>query len=269
MASQRFIDDVYRLAAKALASGATRVSQSVIDWNVSGPCTNPWTTTYWGRPSRDDLSKKVVIKRGSAHTLFIDMHTACHKCEKCLEARARLWTARATQEITDSVRTWYGTLTLSPDVHHTALLRARAREWAQGVDYETLPQSERWALLVAQIQLEHTKYLKRIRSETLQKCGLRDVPSVRAFRYLLVTERHASGVPHFHMLVHEVSPDIPVRKRTLDWQYRLGLVRQWRLVDDTYPAGYVSKYLSKDALSRVRASLGYGNARSRIGDIHL
>lgn len=195
--------------------------------------------------------------------MSVEIVTPCHKCTECLKARQRLWTARAIQETKDSYRTWYGTLTLSPTAWTIALTRARAAEAAQGVDYDQLPPAERWALWVAQIQPEITKYLKRVRSEGLRKAGFRDVSAVKPYRYLLVTEKHKSGVPHFHALVHEVSPDIPVRKATLDGQWTLGLIRQWRLVDDTRPAHYVCKYLAKDALTRVRASIAYGDARSR------
>lgn len=269
MASQRWIGDVYRLAAKALSQGAIRKSQSAIYWDISGVCQDPWLTTYWGRPPADEGVKRVLIGPGKAHTMYVDIETPCHKCEACLKHRAQLWTARATQEIKDSVRTWYGTLTLSPDAWMKALLRARARESAQGVDYEALPADERWALWVAQIQPEMTKYLKRVRMEGIRKAGFADTPGVKPYRYLLVTEAHQSGVPHFHMLVHEVYPDIPVRKATLDGQYKLGLVRQWRLVSDTYPAHYVCKYLSKDARARVRASQEYGSARSTREAIQL
>ena len=201
--------------------------------------------------------------------MSVTIITPCHKCDPCLKARARLWTARATQEITDSVRTWWGTLTLSPDTWMRALSQARARERAQGIDFDRLPSPERFALWNQQIQPEVTKYLKRVRSEVLRNAGLSDGAGLKPLRYLLVTEAHQSGVPHYHMLVHEVSPDMPVRKRTLDDQWSLGLIRQWRLVSDTVPAHYVCKYLSKDARTRVRNSTDYGVARTRIGHVAL
>ena len=178
--------------------------------------------------------------------------TPCHKCEPCLEARQKLWTARATQEIKDSVRTWFGTLTLSPDTWMLALSRARARQAAQGVAFDLLPEGEKFTLWNAQIAPEITKYLKRVRFE----CG-------GTLRYLFVTEAHQSGVPHYHALVHECDPANPVRKRTLDRQWTLGLVKQWRLVDDVAPAHYVCKYLGKDQRARTRASQDYGSSPYR------
>ena len=179
--------------------------------------------------------------------------TPCHKCGPCLEARQRLWTARATQEIKDSVRTWWGTLTLSPDVAHLALSRARARESSQGIDFDLLPEAEKFGLWHAQIAPEITKYLKRIRHHM----------GTDAMRYLFVVEAHESGVPHYHALIHECDPAKPVRKRTLDSQWTLGLIKQWRLVNDIYPAGYVCKYLAKDARARLRASQDYGSSPYR------
>ena len=184
--------------------------------------------------------------------MYVDIITPCHKCEVCLKARQRLWTARALQEVKDSVRTWWGTLTLSPDTWMLALSRARAREAAQGVDYDLLPPDEKFRLWDAQVKPEITKFLKRVRAQ-----------SAAPLRYLLVTEAHESGVPHYHALVHECDPAKPVRKRVLDSQWTLGEIKQWRLVSDRRPAHYVCKYLSKDARTRILASQDYGSSPYR------
>lgn len=203
--------------------------------------------------------------------------TKCHKCGTCLKERSKLWTARAIAETEMAHRTWFGTLTLSPDAAFLALSRARARESAQGVDFDGLPPEERFALWNSQIQPEITKFLKRLRMEVLRSAGLDSQAVKWPIRYLFVVERHASGVPHYHALIHETRPDIPVRKRMLDNQWKLGFT-QFRLVDEAFPvdtwaggeyvapsgmkpAAYVCKYLAKDALARVRASTAYGVAR--------
>ena len=212
--------------------------------------------------------------------MAVIIHTPCHKCEWCLKQRTKLWTARAIAECQMAERTWFGTITLSPDAAHLALSRARARESAQGVDFESLPESERFALWNRQIQVEITKWLKRLRMEALRAAGAEYSGIQQPFRYLLVVERHASGVPHYHALIHETRPDIPVRKRMLDQQWRMGFTH-FRLVDEAFPedtwasgsyvapsgsrpAHYVCKYLSKDALARVRASTAYGQARLSV-----
>lgn len=282
------MQDVYRLAARALASGGQRVSVSTIVWHVEGVCTDPFCTTYWGRPSAPTVAearrrgyrfysedrgnfghvKHMTVNAMSGDIpMFVDIYTACHKCEACLEHRASLWRMRATQETKDSVRTWFGTLTLSPDEAFLALSRARAREGT--ASYDALPPEKRFILWDAQIWPQVKLYLKRVRSEGLRKAGFPTDGGWKPYRYLLVTERHESGVPHYHALVHEVHPAIPVRKATLDRQWTLGEIRQWRLVSDVRPASYVAKYLSSDIAARVRASQNYGEARSTTTDIHL
>lgn len=201
--------------------------------------------------------------------MCVTIITKCHKCEICLREKAALWTARAIQECNDASRTWFGTLTLSPDAWMLALSRARARERAQGIDYDQLPPPERFALWNSQIQVDITKYIKRVRMEALRLAGAPDNVPQSPIRYLFVVEKHQSGVPHYHALIHETLPGIPVRKHTLDDQWKLGFTK-WRLIPDlvetddgTYykPARYVCKYLQKDAFGRTRASIDYGVAR--------
>lgn len=280
MTAQRHYLDVLRLAAKALENGAVWRGSATILWDISGSCEAPFTTTYWGRPSKTQYEKWVVIGKVTNQTRFVEIVTKCHKCTTCLKERARLWKARAVQEIKQSERTWFGTLTLSPEAWSLALSRARARASARGVDYASLSEKERFALWDRQIQTEITKWLKRLRMDVIRKAGV-EHPVKTPFRYLFVVEKHASGVPHYHVLIHETSPDIPVRKRQLDGQWSLGFT-QFKLVEEEFPdwgsdphhnqsparaAGYVAKYVGKDMLSRVRASQGYGKARLDVRKI--
>lgn len=96
-----------------------------------------------------------------------------------------------------------------------------------------------------EISKEITKYFKRLR-----KSGLK-------FRYVLVTEAHKDGYPHYHALVHEVSAQIP--KQKLEEQWPFGFTT-FRLVKDMKAAYYIAKYLAKDARTRIRASQGYGQS---------
>ena len=266
---QKPVDHVYRMAARALARGATRKGVTQIEWDVSGRCVKPYSTTYWGRPAAETSNKylyglpatrnmpgvrdkTVLIRRNGDVPMYVTILTPCHKCEVCLEARQRLWTARAVQEIKDSVRTWYGTLTLRPDAYVLALMRARAKEAAQGVAFDLLEEDEKFGLIHAQIRPEIQKFLKRLRAAI----------GPESLRHLVVAEAHQSGVPHYHALIHECDPARPVRKRQLDAQWKLGF-SQWRLVSDIYPAGYVCKYLAKDAKARVMASEDYGSSPFR------
>lgn len=94
---------------------------------------------------------------------------------------------------------------------------------------------------------EITRYLKRVRKE-----------SKSSFRYLLVMEAHKSGLPHYHMLLHEKPFGGEIPKRILKYQWHLGHT-DFKLVDDAqHKAEYMCKYLAKSLLARVRASKGYG-----------
>lgn len=254
------------MAADALSRGAIRKSATEIVWDISGVCVKPYSTVYWGRPAAETAekhmygtpadaygrgvrSKTVLISRKGNIPMYCEILTPCHKCERCLQRRQALWTARATQEIKDSVRTWFGTLTLNPDAYMLALSRARHRESVQGVAYDLLPDDEKFRRLHSQIKPEIVKFLKRLRAAT----------GPESLRYLLVTEAHQSGVPHYHALIHECDPAKPVRKRQLDAQWKLGFGK-WRLVSDIHPAHYVCKYLAKDMRARLLASQDYGSS---------
>jgi hypothetical protein len=118
----------------------------------------------------------------------------------------------------------------------------------QGIDFERLPPAEQFSLRHTEISRELTKYLKRVRKESGAK-----------FRFLLVAEAHKSGLPHYHLLLHEHDQFRPVRKSVLEAQWKAYGFSKWRLIEDERAARYVCKYLSKDAIARVRASIRYGS----------
>lgn len=94
--------------------------------------------------------------------------------------------------------------------------------------------------------MEITKYLKRVRKK-----------SGAPLRYILVAEAHKSGLPHYHMLIHECDPSRQVRHKDLTAAWSWGFTR-FKLVETSNTAWYVCKYLSKAQLARVRASVRYG-----------
>ena len=171
-------------------------------------------------------------------------------CQQCLQLRSSEWRYRATSEMRESARTWFGTLTLRPEEHHKMVSRARQRLWSGGTDFDALSPHEQFMERMTEIGREVTLYLKRVRKES----GAR-------VRYLLVAEAHKSGLPHLHILVHEVDVDRPVRHKTLAEQWKLGFTR-FKLALDVKTASYVCKYISKALLARVRASLGYGRGEA-------
>lgn len=171
-----------------------------------------------------------------------------------------MWSIRALSEAQGASRTWFGTLTLRPELHHRALCEVRYTEQAQGVDYDALPEAERFALLSAVGGKLITDFLKRVRKETSASP-----------RYLLVTEQHQTGLPHWHILLHEQFGQSPVTKRLLERQWIAGF-SHWRLVDNDAleqrkRISYVCKYVAKDTLCRVRASIKYGEADHLSGEL--
>lgn len=196
------------------------------------PCLSPIPRYGIGLPD--------LVKAGP--TLPVEIAARCRSCENCLAHRRQLWTARAVDEIAAARRTWFGTLTVAP-AHRfryeiaADLLRPCGQSSQQWTE-------QRFKVLASAVGKEVTLMFKRMRKQK------------HTFRYLLVTEAHKNGWPHFHLLLHENAD--PIRKRVLDEAWPLGF-SNWKLVGDD-PAGavYTCKYLAKDALTRVRASQKYG-----------
>lgn len=182
-------------------------------------------------------------------TMYMDIGTRCRKCDNCRKARMILWRHRVREEVRRAARSWFGTLTLSPMEQYRMLSIARLTAHRTSVPWDTLSEEERFRKVADTSLKEVTKYIKRVRKEAA-------VP----FRYIVVTEKHMSGLPHFHMLLHE-SDLKTVRHKTLSSQWRLGF-EKWRLVpfDNPKSAEYVCKYISKSAATRIRASLDYGRS---------
>lgn len=95
------------------------------------------------------------------------------------------------------------------------------------------------------VSKELTKYFKRLRKKGAE------------FRFVLVAEAHKDGYPHFHALLHE--RDAVITKSTLQGEWPYGFTT-CKLVKDERAAHYVAKYLAKDARTRIRASLHYGQS---------
>jgi len=213
----------------------TVASPARIEYDAAGRCEAPIPITMEGRPYRAD-AKGVPL--GRSKILVLATEARCRKCSACLAARRREWTRRAVVECERSHRTWFGTLTLRPGEHALAKFRAMAH-------YRT--RDPTFAQITDMIGKDVTRMVKRVREATKAR-----------MKYLLVVEAHASGLPHFHMLVHEQS-GTKITKRMLESQWPLGFTK-WKLVEETARgAGYTCKYLAKEAASRVRASRFYGS----------
>lgn len=248
-------DTIFHLTRRALEAGGTMLTPFTTEWNVAGNCSSPVGLELYGRPDVNTPDQRHFewLGRGFRHGMRVLMDLRCRRCDNCLRCRCRLWDGRAQIELLRSKRSWFGTLTLRPDEHYKVLCQARAWCKSRGVDFDALSFGEQFAERHRVISAEITKFLKRVRKESGAK-----------LRYLLVAEHHKSGLPHYHVLVHEMAGDAPVSYRTLTSQWPFGFSK-WKLVTDTKPARYVTKYLSKTIAARVRASIRYGDTSSDIG----
>jgi len=251
MARKVPIESAHRLALKAMSSPtAKRTGMSTLEWDVSGRCESPRKAVIEGRPDRD-TDQGYGWAPGKLGPIWIEMEIPCRRCPACLRARANLWRHRARAEIQGAQRTWFGTMTLSPERHQHWLNVCRHRcRTEKGVDYDTLSKLEQFQRRCWAISPELTKWLKRVRKN-----------SGANMRFMLVAEAHKSGLPHFHGLFHEgVGPALLHRHLYDAWNQ--GLVRSFKLVaeDDEGAEYYVTKYLNKSSLARVRASLDYGSS---------
>lgn len=241
------MDVARRVAVKALESGAKRDSVGAIEADFAASCQAPQMVSLVGRREMEFSDERYRYSADGMTSMEVNMWTRCRKCEACLKHRARLWTARAKAEINYSPRTWFGTLTLAPEHHQRAQVAAWVRERTRGCEFDRLTEGEKFCALDRQIFPHIRKMLGRIRKNS----GAR-------IRYLCVTEAHKSGLPHYHLLVHETARDEEVKYAHIGYSWPLGH-SQFRLVSDARPASYVGKYVSKDARARVRASGAYGN----------
>lgn len=213
----------------------------------AGDCMEPIIMELQGKPYLDHPSGMY----SKPH--YLDMPVRCRQCENCLKHRRRLWTARAIDECALAHRNWFGTLTIRPEDRVRYLYDAQLRnERATGDSWGATSYADQYRYLCMAILPDVTKFLKRVRKN-----------AGTPFRYLLVTEAHEDGFPHLHMILHESEGS--VRKSVLEAAWRSGF-SHWRLLRDGDPKGayYACKYLSKSALTRIRASQRYGQEARKV-----
>lgn len=237
---------VHEVQKAALASGGQVRSlpgllhSRTVEWDVARDCLAPVHVTLHGRPE----GELVVTARNPSR--FVEMWVACRKCERCLRRRAAMWRLRAVAEYRLSARTWLATMTLRPEAYAQCLSLARRRLDKARTDLDGLPVHEQFLAVEAEGYRNVQLWLKRLRKNT--GCPL---------RYLAITEAHKSGVPHWHLLLHEQDFDRPIRHKVLSGSWHLGY-DDYRLIHDVKAAAYSAKYLGKEVSARVRASGLYG-----------
>lgn len=195
--------------------------------------------TYW----RGSLGQTPTVRH-------VDIAVRCRKCEACMRARRNQWIARAKSEISHAPRTWFGTLTLRPEIQFRFVALARAKLFQGGTNYDDLSPDEQFAERCRPLVRELQLYFKRLRKAGCQ------------FRYVVAIERHKSGAPHAHLLLHEIK--LPVRYKALSDHWSAGFSK-FNLVaegEESRAAHYVAKYLTK-SYGRMLASSRYGKTPDR------
>lgn len=240
---QRFAET----ARTALDGGAVIESLGRLSWNLARTCEAP---VYRQMTSRDQPEGPWITRTRTASSRSdIDFEVPCRRCGSCLKRRAAHWRMRAAAETAAAPRTWFVTLTFSPAEHFRMMCQASARLTRSGASFEALGADEQFAERHRECAKEITLWLKRVRKNS----GVE-------LRYFLVAEAHKSGLPHYHLLVHEVREDAPVRAKVLKGAWKAGFssVELVAQAEGQRSAAYVAKYMSKDASARARASRGYG-----------
>lgn len=217
---------------------------------VQDPATGFWWVAYQG-----DCLYPGIMNAHDIHGTRAKRLVRCRQCSTCRRAKRNYWAYAALEQTRiaqeSGQRTWFGTLTLSPAAQGIMLDRARLASDEPNASYWDDPKCDRrFSGVRKELQLEVRRYWARLR-----KTGHR-------FKYLLVFERHKTGLPHMHFLLHEVSG--PVRKRELEAQWLWGFSKpilvggsSKRTIPPTQAAFYVAKYLSKSNQARQIASKGY------------
>lgn len=272
---------VRALFVRALASGGRQIGPFTVEWEIHGKCLMPvrreiaarkarsLSLTRWGFQAKrfpdifSTMEDTVMTSDRKVTTEYFKdengpysvlLTVKCRRCDNCRKERRNKWALRAMCEIAQSSRTWFGTATLSPEWQARFGLQAAEAARKRGLVLEALSFDEQFLLRHRQITREFTLIFKRMRKERHQ------------FRYMLVVEPHTGdgengGLPHYHLLVHEIGA--PISKRVLEAAWPFGFTT-WRLAQDGKPSWYVAKYLGKVQSARVRASLHYGRLRAAL-----
>lgn len=246
--------------AGAIVAAKTRDPSGYPVAHYHGDCTAPLQVALGARDSAVvPISGKLGKFNGRP---WVDALVRCRNCDACAKHRRRLWTARAMDEIITHPRTWFVTLTFSPEWQAKVTMLAARKDRR----FDALTEAEQFSLRADVVAPEVTKWLKRLRATAERRAAAQDkaLPKVR---YLWVAEAHKSGLPHIHALVHEAIGGGSLLYRDVCETWGHGFAHA-KLIDDPIKgARYVAKYINKAATTRMRASQRYGNYGS--GDPHF
>lgn len=233
------------LAERALSEPgrAKRLSATTIRWIASGDCEAPVDVIIEGRPYSTHM-RGYEYEPGKRGILVTELEVRCRSCNPCLRARARHWAARANVEYGRAPRSWFSTMTVSPEYRQRMLWLAQVRAADVGSDFEALSDNDRFTTLCWGVGRELQRWLKRVRKQSASR-----------LRYVAVFERHKDGFPHVHAILHETVGGVTERILRNQWSYGHS---KHVLARSSAACHYVCKYLAKSKEARIRASLRYG-----------
>lgn len=251
MVQHRRFDAVRSLFYKALEHGAHLASPTRVEWDLGAICSDPYSIEIAGRG--DLLNYRSVVNPGFVMVAMSGL--PCRRCPDCLRIKAARWAERAVIEHARSTRSWFCTFTLEPKVQHWVFMNEMARKTSKGwLDSDFNDEAKEFLLRCHGGLRLMTKFWKNVR-----KTRSEEEPVL--LKYLLVAERHVSGLPHYHALVHEQAGHLTYRRMSTRWLKHGFFHAKLVGMDDLSPeqsARYVTKYIGKDMLARVRASQRYG-----------
>lgn len=249
------LEDTVRLIGRKFDK-LERKSTATMVLKLAGRCEAPVIVERQARPRKvlvgSDREWNPITESQPGHVIFLDMEVPCRRCLPCRRARAAHWRHRIISELSGSHRTWFLTLTLSDHEQWQAIAMASQLAAKSSRSFSACSDDEKQRLLIRAVSPELTRYWKRIRKNSGAKC-----------KFIWVAEFESSGERgswnlHFHALVHEISPEQPIRKAVLKAAWRLGFSMA-KLVDEPQKAaGYLCKYVTKSLGAGIRASHRYG-----------
>lgn len=257
------IESLKRLADRAIEHGATRVDgANALQWDLASYCDDHQSRTLHARGYQKGLLRQTKWAHMPGSLTVHLQGLPCRKCAKCLFIRGDQWSRRAVKEIGWSTRTWFVTLTLNPawqtKIFYEQLLSKNSRGW-RDADFSEDDEFRQRAIGVGKLA---TKWLKQVRRPLAGEAHI-------DLRYLLVVEKHKTGLPHLHALVHQTGASAITYRRMEQHWLKYGFFNA-KVVDDHHEkaASYVTKYATKSALSRIRASQHYGRGDWLLDELY-
>jgi len=237
----------YQTVGRLMEAGCCqRVSHTEFVADVSGRCERPKRVELRYRPEKREKRSIINVRAPvTAVPMFLDIVVRCRRCPPCLKQRRAIWRERMIAECAKYQRNWFCTLTYRPEAHFRNTLIAVDIAAKAGVDYYALNADDQFRYQCRVVTRDIQLFVKRLRKN-----------SRADLRYIAVIERHKSGHPHVHMIIHEVDVLKPVRYAVLSGAWHDGFSR-FKLCDER-TSRYISKYLTKDYASRVQCSVSYG-----------